>query len=67
MRYYMTTVQFEMMNEAGRIQKTKEHYLVEAVSPSKAEEILIAKFSEGMAEFRVIKVTESNLMGVILN
>ena len=66
MRYYNTQVQFETVNDNnGRIQKTKEHYLVEAMSVSDAEDKLNEKFKDSMAEFSVIKVQESNIMGII--
>ena len=41
MKYYMTKVQFESVNDQnGKIQKIKENYLVEANSVSHAEEML---------------------------
>jgi hypothetical protein len=66
MKYYMARVQFETINEQnGRAQKTKENYLVEALNVSDVEDKLKDKFQEGMAEFSVIKVDESNIMGII--
>lgn len=66
MKYYNCRVQFETINDQnGRIQKTKENYLVEAMSVSDAEDKLNEKFKEGMSEFSVIKVDESNIMGII--
>lgn len=66
MRYYSTQVQFETINdENGRIQKTKENYIVEAESITKAEDKLKEKFKDSMSEFSVIKVVESNIMGII--
>ena len=66
MRYYMARVQFETINDQnGRTQKTKENYLVEALSVSDVEEKMNDKFKESMAEFSVIKVDESNIMGIV--
>ena len=66
MQYYSTQVQFETINDQnGRIQKTKENYIVEAESISRAEEKLNEKFKDGMSEFSVIKVVESNIIGII--
>jgi hypothetical protein len=66
MRYYMARVQFETINDQnGRTQKTKENYLVEALSVSDVEEKMNDKFKDSMAEFSVIKVDESNIMGII--
>ena len=66
MRYYMARVQFETINDQnGRTQKTKENYLVEAHSVSDVEEKMNEKFKESMAEFSVIKVDESNIMGIV--
>jgi hypothetical protein len=62
----MSRVQFETVNDQnGRIQKTKENYLVEALSVSDVEDKLNEKFKDSMAEFSVIKVDESNIMGII--
>ena len=66
MRYYSTQVQFETVNdENGKIQKTKENYIVEADSITKAEEKLKERFKDAMSEFSVIKVVESNIMGIV--
>jgi hypothetical protein len=66
MRYYTARVQFETINDQnGRTQKTKENYLVEALSVSDVEEKMNDKFKDSMAEFSVIKVDESNIMGII--
>lgn len=62
----MARVQFETINDQnGRTQKTKENYLVEALSVSDVEEKMNEKFKDSMAEFSVIKVDESNIMGII--
>jgi len=62
----MARIQFETINDQnGRIQKTKENYLVEAHSVSDVEEKLNEQFKEGMSEMSVIKVDESNIMGII--
>lgn len=64
--YYMTKVQFETVNDSnGKIQKTKEDYVVSAQSVTQAEEKLKARFSDSMADFSVVKVAESNIMGII--
>ena len=66
MRYYNTQVQFETVNDQnGKIQKTKEHYLVEALNHKDCADKLNEKFAEGMSEFRITKIDESNIMGVI--
>tara|TARA_Y100000385_G_scaffold267443_1_gene303541 strand:+ start:573 stop:776 length:204 start_codon:yes stop_codon:yes gene_type:complete len=66
MKYYTTQIQFETVNdENGRIQKTKENYIVEAESITKAEEKLKERFKDSMSDFTVIKVVESNIMGII--
>lgn len=66
MRYYMARVQFETVNDQnGRIQKTKENYLVEALSVSDVEDKMNDKFRDTMSEFSVVKVDESNIMGIV--
>ena len=66
MRYYIAKVQFETVNDQnGRIQKTKENYLVEALSVSDVENKMNDKFKDSMSEFSVTKVDESNIMGIV--
>ena len=62
----MARVQFETVNDQnGRIQKTKENYLVEALSVSDVEDKMNEKFQDTMSDFSVIKVDESNIMGIV--
>ena len=62
----MARVQFETINEQnGRAQKTKENYLVEALSVSDVEDKMNDKFRDTMSEFSVVKVDESNIMGIV--
>jgi hypothetical protein len=65
--YYLAKVKFQTVNdETGRIQKTTETYLVDnATSISKAEEMVKERFKDSMADFSVIEVKESNIMGII--
>jgi hypothetical protein len=66
MRYYIAKVQFETVNDQnGRIQKTKENYVVEALSVSDVETKMNDKFKDSMSEFSVTKVDESNIMGIV--
>ena len=66
MKYYMARIQFETINDQnGKIQKTKENYLVEALNVSDVEDKLNLHFKEGMSDMSVIKVDESNIMGII--
>lgn len=66
LEYYETQVQFETVNDnSGRIQKTKEKYLVEANSCSDAEEKMKNKFRDSMADFSVLEVKKSKIMGIV--
>jgi hypothetical protein len=66
MRYYLGKVKFETVDDnTGRIRNTKEQYLVEAMTISDAEDKLNDKFKDSMAEFSVISVAESPIMGII--
>lgn len=66
MRYYLGKVQFETIDDDnGRVKKTKEQYLVEAIDISDAESKLKEMFKDSMAEFSVISVSESPIMGVV--
>lgn len=64
--YYIAKVKFETIDDrTGRPKKTYEQYLVEANSISEAEELLKSKFKDSIAEFSVVSVQESKIMGVI--
>jgi len=64
--YYIAKVKFETIDDrTGRARKMYEQYLVEAESISAAEEKLKDKFKDAIAEFAVVSVQESKVMGVI--
>ncbi len=66
MRYYLGKIQFETIDDKnGRTKKTKEQYLVEALNVSDAEAKLNKMFEDSMAEFSVISVSESPIMGIV--
>lgn len=66
MYYYLARVKFETPDEqTGRVKKLIEQYLVEADSISRAEEILKQKFKDSIADFSVVGIQESKIMGVI--
>jgi len=66
MKYYTARIQFETVNDkTGKIQKTKENYIVEGTSVSDVEDKLNVEFKDSMSEMSVIKVDESNIMGII--
>lgn len=66
MRYYLGKIQFETIDDNnGRVKKTKEQYLVEAQTISDAEAKLNEMFKDTMAEFTVISVSESLIMGIV--
>lgn len=64
--YYIAKVKFETIDDrTGRARKMYEQYLVEAIDISDAENKLKAKFKDSIAEFAVVSVQESKIMGVI--
>ena len=64
--YYIAKVKFETTDErTGRAKKLYEQYLVEAESISDAEEKLKEKFKDALADFSVVSVQESKIMGII--
>lgn len=64
--YYIAKVKFETIDErTGRARKMYEQYLVEALDISDAENKLKEKFKDSIAEFAVVSVQESKVMGVI--
>ncbi len=64
--YYIAKVKFETIDDkTGRPRKIYEQYVVDAMSISEAEEKLKAKFKDSIAEFSVVSVQESKIMGII--
>lgn len=64
--YYQAKVKFETIDDSnGRTKTIKEQYLVAADSISEAEEKLIARFKDSIAEFAVASVQESPILDVI--
>ncbi len=64
--YYLARVKFETFDDnTGRHRKINEQYLVEAESISIAEKALHERFKDSIADFAVVGVQESKIMGVI--
>lgn len=64
--YYIAKVKFATVDDStGRIRKTYEQYLVEASDISDAEAKMKERFKDAIAEFSVVSVQESKIMGVI--
>ena len=61
--YWQVTVEFKRENDQGRIQKTKEVYLVDAMSGTEAEAKTYQEL-EGQSDFRVITLTQSRIIKV---
>jgi len=64
MNYWQVTVQLEHENDRGRIQRTKETYLVDAESATEAEAKIYKEF-EGESNFLVVGVNRSKIIKVI--
>jgi hypothetical protein len=64
--YYIAKVKFETVDDqTGRPKKIYEQYLVDAISISAAEESLKERFKDSIAEFSVVSIQESKIMGII--
>ena len=58
-KYWNVTVQLEIENGNGRVQKVKENYLVSAVSATDAEQKIYIEFEVvGAVKSKIIKVLE---------
>jgi hypothetical protein len=64
MGYWIVTVQLQHETDKGRIQRTNEQYLVDAVSATEAEAKIYKDF-EGESNFEVIRVVQSKIIKVI--
>ena len=64
--YYISKVKFETVDDqTGRPKKIYEQYLVDAGSITEAEELLKERFRDSIAEFSVVSIQESKIMGVV--
>lgn len=62
--YWTVTVQIQHETDKGKIQRTNEQYLVDAVSATDAEAKIFKEF-EGESNFEVIRVIQSKIIKVI--
>jgi hypothetical protein len=63
-KYWTVTVQFETEDNKGRVKKTKETYLVDAMSATEAE-AAVYKELEGESNFEVVRAGQSSILRVI--
>lgn len=63
-KYWTVTVQFETEDNKGRVKKTKETYLVDAMSATEAE-AAVYKELDGESDFEVVRAAQSNILRVI--
>lgn len=63
-KYWTVTVQFETTDNKGKAKKTKETYLVDAMSATEAE-ASVYKELEGESDFEVVRAAQSNILRVI--
>lgn len=63
--YFQAKIVLETENEDGRIKKIRENYLIKAISVSDAETKLATFFKDVKLDYRVISVSESNIVDVI--
>jgi hypothetical protein len=63
-QFWTVTVQLEIENDRGRVQKVKENYLVDAVSATDAEAKIYKEFT-GESNFSVTGVNKSKIIKVI--
>jgi PKD repeat protein len=64
MNYWQVDVKLTFENEQGKVQKTTEKYLVEAVSPTDAEAKVYKDF-EGESNFTVDKIVKTKIIKII--
>ena len=62
--YWQVTVEFRRENDRGRIQKTKEYYLVDAMTGTEAE-TKTYKELDGESDFKIVSLTQSKIIKII--
>ena len=64
--YYIAKVKFETIDDrTGRPRKTHEQYVVDSETVSDAENKLKERFKDSIADFSVVSVQESKIMGIL--
>ena len=64
--YYVVKLKYEVLdNKTGRLRKVVEEYLVDACGVTQAEELVINRLKNSIADFSIIGVQESKIMGII--
>lgn len=65
-KYWTTTVQFEETDAQGKTKKTRETYLVDAVSATEAETLVYkALEKDGETDFQVVSAAQSKILRVL--
>lgn len=64
MNYWQVDVKLTFENEQGKVQKTTEKYLVDALSPTDAETKVYKDF-EGESNFSIEKVVKTKIIKII--
>lgn len=65
-KYWTTTVQFETTDAQGKTKKTRETYLVDAVSATEAETLVYkALEKDGESDFQVVSASQSKILRVL--
>lgn len=64
--YYVVKLRYEALDDTtGLLRKVVEEYLVDACSVTKAEELVINRLKDSIADFSIIGVQKSKIQGVI--
>lgn len=65
-KYWTATVQFETTDSQGKLKKTRETYLVDAVSATEAEALVHKEMTkDGETDFQVVSASQSKILRVI--
>ncbi len=63
-KFYDVRARYETEDEKGKVIKTRERYILQAESPTDAEVIAIERYADGVNEYRVVSVSETNIYDV---
>jgi len=65
MIYFNVKTQFKAEDDNGKVKKVTELYLIHAESVTDAEAKAVARFGEGISEFKVVSAAETKILDVI--
>lgn len=63
--FFQVTIQLEVINDKGKIQKKKENYIVLAKDPKEAQDIFTQYMKDIVIDYEFLTIKKTNVISVI--